>query len=37
MIGDQSEAAFWNIVGVTVAVVIGALLLEAIRAWRQRP
>jgi hypothetical protein len=37
MIGDSGEATFWNIVAITVIVVIGALLFEAIRAWRQRP
>ena len=37
MIGDEGEATFWNVVGITVIVVIGALLLEAIRAWRNRP
>ena len=37
MIGDSGEQVFWNIVGITVIVVIGALLLEAIRAWRQKP
>ena len=37
MIGDTGEATFWNVVGITVAVVIGALLLEVIRAWRSRP
>jgi hypothetical protein len=37
MIGDEAEATFWNIVAITVIVVIGALLVEAIRAWRQRP
>ena len=33
MIGDESEAVFWNIVAITVVLVLGALLLEAIRAW----
>ena len=33
MIGDSGEHVFWNIVGITVVVVLGALLLEAIRAW----
>jgi hypothetical protein len=33
MIGDEGEAAFWNIVAIIVIVVLGALLLEAIRAW----
>ena len=33
MIGDSGEQVFWNIVGITVIVVLGALLLEAIRAW----
>ena len=37
MIGDHGEQVFWNIVAITVVVVLGALLLEAIRAWRQRP
>ena len=37
MIGDSGEQVFWNIVGIIVIVVIGALLLEAIRAWRQKP
>ena len=37
MIGDEGEATFWNVVAITVIVVIGALLLEAIRAWRNRP
>ena len=37
MIGDEGEAVFWNIVAITVVIVIGALLLEAIRAWRSRP
>ena len=37
MIGDDGEAVFWNIVAITVVIVIGALLLEAIRAWRSRP
>ena len=37
MIGDKGEATFWNVVAITVVVVIGALLLEAIRAWRQKP
>ena len=37
MIGDEGEAVFWNVVAITVIVVIGALLLEAIRAWRNRP
>ena len=33
MIGDSGEQVFWNIVAITVVVVLGALLLEAIRAW----
>lgn len=33
MIGDEGEAVFWNIVAITVVVVVGALLLEVIRAW----
>ncbi len=33
MIGDAGETAFWDIVTITVVVVLGALLLEAIRAW----
>lgn len=33
MIGDHGEQVFWNIVAITVVVVLGALLLEAIRAW----
>ena len=33
MIGDSGEQVFWNLVGITVVVVLGALLLEAIRAW----
>lgn len=33
MIGDHGEQVFWNIVSITVVIVIGALLLEAIRAW----
>jgi len=37
MIGDSGEQVFWNIVGITVVIVLGALLLEAIRAWRQKP
>jgi hypothetical protein len=37
MSGDAAEATFWNIVGITVIIVIGALLFEAIRAWRQKP
>ena len=37
MIGDSGEQVFWNIVAITVVVVLGALLLEAIRAWRQKP
>lgn len=37
MIGDKGEAIFWNVLAITVIVVIGALLLEAIRAWRQKP
>jgi hypothetical protein len=37
MSGDAAEATFWNIVAITVVIVIGALLFEAIRAWRQKP
>ena len=37
MIGDEGEQLFWNIVSITVVIVIGGLLLEAIRAWRNRP
>jgi hypothetical protein len=33
MIGDSGEQVFWNILSITVVLVIGALLLEAIRAW----
>ena len=33
MIGDEGEAVFWNIVAITVVIVVGTLLLEAIRAW----
>ncbi len=33
MIGDSGEQVFWNIVAITIVVVLGALLLEAIRAW----
>ena len=33
MIGDEGEAVFWDIVAITVVIVVGALLLEAIRAW----
>ena len=33
MIGDHGEQVFWNIVAITVVIVVGALLLEAIRAW----
>lgn len=33
MIGDSGEQVFWNIPSITVVLVIGALLLEAIRAW----
>ena len=33
MIRDEGEAVFWNIVAITVVIVVGALLLEAIRAW----
>ena len=33
MIGDSGEQVFWNIVSITVVIVLGALLLEAIRAW----
>ncbi len=37
MIGDEGEAIFWNVVAITVIIVVGALLFEAIRAWRSRP
>jgi len=37
MIGDEGEATFWKIVAITVVVVLCALMLEAIRAWRSRP
>lgn len=37
MIGDEGEGIFWRVVAITVIVVIGALLLEAIRSWRSRP
>ena len=37
MIGDEGEAVFWNVVAITVVIVIGALFLEAIRAWRSKP
>jgi len=37
MIGDSGEQVFWDIVAITVIVVLGAMLLEAIRAWRQKP
>ena len=33
MIGDHGEQVFWNIVAITVVIVLGALLLEPIRAW----
>jgi hypothetical protein len=33
MIGDHREQVFWNIVAITVVIVVGTLLLEAIRAW----
>ena len=36
MIGDSGEQVFWNIVAITVVVVLGALLLEAIRAWSKK-
>lgn len=37
MIGDEGEAIFWNVVAITVIIVVGALLFEAIRAWRSKP
>ena len=33
MIDDSGEQVFWNIVSITVVIVLGALMLEAIRAW----
>jgi hypothetical protein len=37
MIGDEGEAIFWNVVAITAIIVVGALLFEAIRAWRSKP
>ncbi len=37
MIGDEGEAIFWNVVAITVIIVVGALLFEAIGAWRSKP
>jgi hypothetical protein len=37
MIGDEGEAIFWNVVAITVIIVLGALLFESIRAWRSKP
>jgi hypothetical protein len=37
MIGDEGEAIFWNVVAITVVIVLGALLFEAIHAWRSKP